>query len=84
MNSANVDPPPNTSAAAVRHYEDIASKLNKVQDTRRVTQVMHSYSLRWEQYKVTVFEDLYYSYADGTVSVKHLKGEETEIVNIKV
>tara|TARA_R100001460_G_scaffold108023_2_gene157998 strand:+ start:1207 stop:1344 length:138 start_codon:yes stop_codon:yes gene_type:complete len=45
---------------------------------------MHSYSLRWEQYKVTVFEDLYYSYADGTVSVKHLKGEETEIVNIKV
>ena len=84
MDAANADPPPNTSAAAVRHYEELANKLNKVVDTQRVAQVTHSYSLRWEQYKVTQHAELYYSYADGAISVQHLKGEETQIVNLKV
>ena len=83
MDSANVEPPPNTSAAAVRHYEELHSKLNKVVDTQRVAMVNHAYSLRWEQYKVTQYAELYYSYADGEVSVKHLKGEETQIVNLQ-
>jgi len=83
VDAAGVDPPPSTSAAAVRHYEELASKLNKVVDTQRVSQVTHSYSLRWEQYKVTQFAELYYSYADGAISVKHLKSEETQIVNLQ-
>lgn len=84
MDGASVEASPNTSAASVKIYDELARKLNKVKNVERVSQVTHSYSLRWEEYKVTHYAELYYTYADGAISVKHMKSDERQIVNIKI
>ena len=84
MEGVSVDaPPPNTSAASSRIYEDLSDRLNKVRSTNHVTLVTHSYNLLWEKHKITHYSDIYYTYSNGSISVKHDKGEEMQIIDLK-